>query len=79
MPILGFTANERTARQLTLSWGTTPIHDTNVNHDDDLMNSLVIAARDGGHVRSGDTVAVISGSQHNRAKATDQMRLARVP
>ena len=79
MPILGFTANDRTARQLALSWGCTPIHDPEVANYDDLMNSLVIAARDGGHVRSGDTVAVISGSQHNRAKATDQMRLVRVP
>ena len=79
MPILGFTPNERTARQLCLSWGTTPLHDPVAANHEDLMTSLVIAARDHGDVRSGDIVAVISGSQVNRAKANDQMRLVRVP
>ncbi|MFN8051292.1 MAG: pyruvate kinase [Acidimicrobiales bacterium] len=79
MPILGFSPNPRTERQLTLSWGTTPLIAPDLSASGDLMSGLVEAARDAGHVRSGDMVAVLAGARQNRARATDQLRLVRVP
>ena len=78
MPILGFSPNPRTERQLTLSWGTTPLIAPDIS-EGDLMNGLVVAARDAGHIRSGDYVAVLAGARQNRTRATDQLRLVRVP
>jgi len=78
MPILGFSPNPRTERQLTLSWGTTPLIASDIS-EGDLMNGLVVAARDAGHIRSGDYVAVLAGARQNRTRATDQLRLVRVP
>jgi pyruvate kinase len=78
MPIIGFSPQERTARQLTLSWGTVPVH---VNqHVDSLttMDELIVAARDRGHVRTGDTIAVLAGAG-GTSRSTDVLRLARVP
>jgi pyruvate kinase len=78
MPIIGFSPQERTARQLTLSWGTVPVH---VHHHVDnlaTMDELILAARDGGHVRTGDVVAVLAGAGGN-SRSTDVLRLARVP
>ncbi|MEZ5322322.1 MAG: pyruvate kinase [Microthrixaceae bacterium] len=80
MPILGFSPNERTVRQLTLSWGTEVLRAPTRVDSVDLMNELVVAARESGHIRSGDTVAVLAGASHgSRAKATDLLRLVRVP
>jgi pyruvate kinase len=78
MPIIGFSPQERTSRQLTLSWGTVPVH---VHHHVDnlaTMDELILAARDGGHVRTGDIVAVLAGAGGN-SRSTDVLRLARVP
>ena len=79
MPILGYTANERTIRQLSLSWGTTPLRGASTDSLE-MMNALVVAAREQGHIRSGDVVAVLAGAgAGSRAKATDLLRLVRVP
>ncbi len=79
MPILGFSPNDRTVRQLTLSWGTTPLS-APVHADSlDMMANLVTAAREQGHVRSGDLVAVLAGAGIGRSRATDLLHLVRVP
>ena len=41
------------------------------------MDDLIVSARDSGHVRSGDLVAVLAGAGGNRS--TDVLRLATVP
>jgi pyruvate kinase len=80
MPIYGFSSNERTVRQLTLSWGTSPLPVDHSGDSTDLMNQLVVAAREQGLIRSGDTVAVLAGTgSGSRAHATDTMRLVLVP
>ena len=61
MPILGFSLNDRTVRQLTMSWGTIPLHAPLSADSLEMMDELVAAARDQGHVRSGDVVAVLAG------------------
>jgi pyruvate kinase len=80
MPILGFSPNARTVRQLSLSWGATPLAAPPMADSLEMMQSLVTAARDQGHVRSGDLVAVLAGAgSTGRRHATDLLRLVRVP
>jgi pyruvate kinase len=80
MPILGFSPNPRTVRQLSLSWGATPLAAPPMADSLEMMQNLVAAARDQGHVRSGDLVAVLAGAgSSGRRHATDLLRLVRVP
>lgn len=76
--ILGFSPDERTVRQLTMSWGATPLYMEQSGGNEALVRSAVRAARDSGELRSGDTVVVLAGSD-DRARATDVLRLVRVP
>jgi pyruvate kinase len=77
MPIIAFSPQERTVRQLTMSWGTIPVRAPrrvdNLAH----MDELIISARDAGHVYPGETVAVLAGA--GGKQSTDVLRLARVP
>jgi pyruvate kinase len=79
MPILAFSPNDRTVRQLTLSWGTTPLAAPAAADSLEMMESLVTSARDQGYVRSGDLVAVLAGAGAGVQQATDLLRLVRVP
>jgi len=80
MPILGFSPNPRTVAQLSLSWGTTPLQGESIADSLEMMNRLVVTAREQGHIRSGDVVAVLAGAgAGTRARATDLLRLVRVP
>ncbi len=73
-PILGFSASERTAQQLTLSWGVTPMLAGREGSYEVRVADALSRARDAGYVRSGDMVAVLAGM----AEATDVLRLVRV-
>lgn len=79
MPIIGFSPNERTVRQLTLSWGTTPVQTGSTVDNLRMMDELVAQARDQGYVRSGELVAALAGAGGHRTAATDVLRLLRVP
>ena len=82
MPILGFSPNPRTVAQLTLSWGTTPLHAESAVDSLETIGMLVIRARELGHVRSGELVAVLAGASTGliaRERATDLLHLVRVP
>jgi pyruvate kinase len=79
MPIVAFSPDERTVRQLTLSWGAIPLRAAAPVHSLDLMDELIVAARDQGHVRSGQLVAVLAGAGDESVRATDVLRLSRVP
>jgi pyruvate kinase len=79
MPIVAFSPQERTVRQLAMSWGTVPVRAPGRVDNLGLMDDLICAARDAGHVQSGDTVAVLAGAGGKRSRATDVLRLACVP
>jgi pyruvate kinase len=65
-------------RQLSLSWGARAYA-----IDPGPINEMVVRAlelaRTRGEVRSGDLVAVLSGSPEYQGRATDTLRLMRVP
>ncbi len=79
MPIIAFSPVERTVRQLTLSWGATPLLSPHRVDSLSMMDDLVCIARDAGHVRAGDTVAVLAGAGGGQElHATDVLRVMRV-
>lgn len=76
MPIIGFSPRSRTVRQLSLSWGTVPVLASGHVDSIETMDEMILAAREAGHVRSGDVVAVLAGTG---GRSTDMLRLAEVP
>lgn len=78
MPIIAFSPNERTLRQLSMSWGTITLRAPNHVDTLALMEDLVVHARDAGLVKPGETVAVLAGVG-SRSRSTDVLHLARVP
>ena len=75
--ILGLSSNERTVRQLALSWGTEPLH---LLEDGDIEQRVLAAlnlARDQGHVVVGELVAVLAGTDV-RSRSTNVLRIERV-
>jgi pyruvate kinase len=76
--ILGFSPDERTVRQLTMSWGATPILLDRITSNESVVRDAVEIARNQGLVRSGETVVVLAGTDEN-SRATDVLRVVRVP
>lgn len=76
--ILGFSTNEATVQQLTLSWGTTPILMEKGGSNEEMVVEAIRLARDAGHVGSGDRVAVLAGSD-SRSRSTNVLRIEQVP
>jgi pyruvate kinase len=77
-PLLAVTPSERTARQLTLSWGTTPVVVEARETTDDIVWFAVEEAVALGLAAPGDVVAVLAGSPDDPDPATDVLRLVRV-
>jgi pyruvate kinase len=77
--ILGFTTDPRALRQLTLSWGATPYELTGApDRGEQQVERAIELARLHGEIRTGDLVAVLSGSTAYPGQATDTLRLIRV-
>lgn len=76
--ILGFSPNERTVRQLTLSWDARPMHIEELTSTRAMVQRAVSLAQEAGYVRGGDLVAVLAGSDRSK-RATNVLRLIRVP
>jgi len=77
-PILGFSPEERTIRQLTMSWGATPIKIDRIENNAASVTKALELAKAQGHIRTGDVVAVLAGSTANIG-ATDSLRMVRCP
>lgn len=78
VPVLGFSADPRTVRQLTLSWGVEPICLASEIAYESRVADAVEAAVAMGRIRSGDLVAVLAGI-NPATRSTDVLRLLRVP
>ncbi len=78
VPILGVTPSSRTARQLSMSWGVTPIVIDRHGTTDDIVWFAVSAAVERHLVKKGDIVAVIAGSPEEPLPATDVLRIVRI-
>ncbi len=76
--ILGFSVNEATVQQLTLSWGTTPMLMGKGGTNEEMVTEAIRLAKSAGHIRPGELVGVLAGSD-SRAQATNVLRIERVP
>lgn len=76
--ILGFSVNEATVQQLTLSWGTTPMLMGKGGTNEEMVAEAMRLAKSAGHIRPGELVGVLAGSD-SRAQATNVLRIERVP
>lgn len=76
--IIGFSPEPRTVRQLTMSWGATAVRIERISDNDASVADAMRIAREEGHIRSGDIVAVLGGSTATIG-ATDTLRMARCP
>ncbi len=76
--ILGFSVNEATVQQLTLSWGTTPMLMGKGGTNEEMVAEAIRLAKSAGHIRPGELVGVLAGSD-SRAHATNVLRIERVP
>ncbi|MGF1596712.1 MAG: pyruvate kinase [Acidimicrobiales bacterium] len=77
-PILAFSPEERTIRQLTMSWGATPIQIDRIDDNVVTVHRVLELAKAEGHIRTGDIVAVLGGSSATIG-ATDTLRMVRCP
>ncbi|MXZ29359.1 MAG: pyruvate kinase [Acidimicrobiia bacterium] len=78
VPVLGFSVDPRTVRQLTLSWGVEPICLASEVAYESRVADAVEAAAELGRVRAGDLVATLAGI-NPATRSTDVLRLVRVP
>ncbi|MGH9156482.1 MAG: pyruvate kinase [Acidimicrobiales bacterium] len=77
VPVLGMTPSPRTARQLAMAWGITPLLADRHGSTDDIVWFAVQEAAARQVIRSGDLVAVLVGSPTHPVPATDTLWLVR--
>jgi len=77
-PILAFSPEDRTIRQLAMSWGATPIKIDRIDDNVITVHRVLELAKLQGHIRTGDIVAVLGGSSATIG-ATDTLRMVRCP
>lgn len=78
--IIGFSPNQRTVNQLTLSWGTTPyLLETGGTDEAENAKRAIESARAHGEISSGDLVVIAGGSSLYDGRVTDNVRIIRVP
>ena len=76
--ILAFSPEPRTIRQLTMSWGATPIPIDRIDDNVVTVHKALERAKADGYIRAGDIVAVLAGSSATIG-ATDTLRMVRCP
>lgn len=76
--ILGFSPEERTLRQLSMSWGAEPILIDRIDDNESTVLRAMERAKELGYIRTGDIAAVLGGSSANIG-ATDTLRMVRCP
>ncbi len=78
--IVGFSPNQRTVNQLTMSWGTTPYLLESIAGDEtDNARRAIDCALAHGEIASGDLVVIAGGSSLYDGRVTDNVRIIRVP
>ncbi len=76
--IVGLSTDKQTLQQLSMSWGTTPVHLPTAGTRDEMISEALKMVVAGGHVRSGEQVAVLGGDGIG-AKVTNNLRIVTIP
>jgi pyruvate kinase len=78
--ILGYSINDRTVSQLTMSWGTIPYHlENNEGSEEEQAQQALSQALASGEIHPGDLVVVLGGSGTYRGRVTDTLRIVHIP
>ena len=78
IPLLAVTPSPRTARQLSVGWGITPVVMQERRTTDEIVWFATKAVAEAGLARAGDVVAILVGSPEEPVPATDTLRLQRL-
>lgn len=74
-PILSCTPNEKTWRQLNLSWGVIPIMAEEKENSDELFKHAVDRAEEEGHLENGNLVVITAGVPLGISGTTNMMKV----
>jgi pyruvate kinase len=78
-PLIALSNDPRTANQLTLVWGVTPLEVDTYESTDEIVWHAVERAVNGGLIEAGETVVVLAGSPKKSADtAADVLRVVQV-
>lgn len=78
MDIIGFTADEKTRRQLALSWGVIPMKSEIYKSTDVLFYSAVNAAKKQLNLQTGDKILITGGNTNGVSGNTDMIKIETV-
>lgn len=78
VPVLAFTPSLRTARQLSVAWGITPLLTHEHRTTDEIVWFATKAVVEAGMATKGDVVAILVGSPEEPVPTTDMLRLQRI-
>ena len=77
-PIIACSVSPRICRQLSLSWGVTPIWIARENTTDDLFDVAIHAAEEAGYIKKGDKVVLTAGVPLGVSGKTNMLRVVEV-
>ena len=75
-PIVAVTPCEKVAKSLIFSWGVFPVVAEKMTSTDELIEKSVDIAKEGGFVKSGDTVVIAAGVPVDQTGTTNLMKVA---
>lgn len=77
-PIIACSVSPRICRQLSLSWGVTPIWIARESTAEDLFDEAVHAAEEAGYIKKGDKVVLTAGVPLGVSGRTNMLRVVEV-
>ena len=77
-PIIACSVSPRICRQLSLSWGVTPIWIARESTAEDLFDEAVRAAEEAGYIKKGDKVVITAGVPLGVSGRTNMLRVVEV-
>ena len=78
IPLLAFTAVERTRSQLALVWGVETFVVPHVDHTDEMVRQVEQALLENGRFQKGDRVVIVAGSPPGTPGSTNALRVHRI-
>lgn len=78
-PIIAVTTQERTMRQLSLSWGVTPVYGQEATSTDELLETALQGGKNSGLVKGGDLVVITAGIPLGRSGSTNLVKVSTIP
>ena len=76
--VFAITPHDTTARQLSVSYGVTPLLAPDVSSTDEMLNQMDRVLIEGGYLQKGQLVVFVAGSPVGRPGTTNLMKLHRV-